>query len=306
MNHGGSAPGPVVVGVDGSAAALEAVRWAARDAARRHIPVRLVHAYTPAGLDYPSQQRSITQMREQGGAWLHVAAIVAAEAAPTVPVDTTLREGDPRVVLLDESRRAAVVVLSSRGLHGVSRLLLGSAGLALAIHGRCPVVVVRGAIADGGPVVVGVDGWPASAAAVQFAFQQASLHGTRLTAVRTWDEHTALRARLGIGTAGSMAVHDEERSTLIERVSGLATEFPDVPVDHIVVRGRPGRTLLEYGEHARLIVVGARGRSGFAGLLLGSTSQAVAQHGPCPVAIVRPEVMRMPSLLDSRHHATGR
>jgi nucleotide-binding universal stress UspA family protein len=271
---------PVVVGVDGSTSALEATRWAARDAIRLKVPLRLVHAFTIGGLDYPGRQLSLAQLREQGELRLRVATVAAAQEAPGIMTETALRQGDPRVVLLDESRRAAVVVLGSRGLSGVSRLIMGSVGLTLAVHGTSPVIVVRGSARERGPVVVGVDGWPDCAAPVRFAFTEAARYGTTLTAVRTW------RA---LGTADPVAVHEEQRAALISQMAELAQEFPQVPVEHIVVRGRPGRTLLDYGQHARMIVVGTRGRTGFAGLLLGSTSQTVVQHGTCPVAVVRSE-----------------
>jgi nucleotide-binding universal stress UspA family protein len=267
---------PVVVGVDGSTSALEATRWAARDAIRLNVPLRLVHAFTVGGLDYPSRPLSLFQLREQGELRLRVATVAATQAAPGILIETALRQGDRRVVLLDESRRAMLVVLGSRGLSGVSRLIMGSVGLTLTVHATSPVIVVRAPARARGPVVVGVDGWPASAAAARFAFTEATRYGTGLTAVRTWR------------TMGdSIAVREEERGTLISQIAELAGEFPHVPVEHIMVLGRPGCTLLDYGQHARMIVVGTRGSTGFAGLLLGSTSQAVVHHGTCPVAVVR-------------------
>lgn len=277
MSDSGS---PVVVGVDGSGSALEAARWAAREAVRLAVPVRLVHSYSGTGPGYPGRQLSHERLREQGELRLRAAAVAARESVPGVSVEKVLREGDARVVLLDESRRAALVVLGSRGLSGVSRLIMGSAGLTLAVHARCPVVVVRSPGYDRGPVVAGVDGWPACAAAVRFAFTEAARFGAGLTAVRTWRNP---------GPAGPMAVHEEERAQLIRQLSPLAHEFPRVPVEHVVLRGRPGRTLLEFGRHARMLVVGTRGHTGFAGLLLGSTSQALVQQGTCPVAVVRSE-----------------
>jgi nucleotide-binding universal stress UspA family protein len=271
---------PVVVGVDGSTSALAATRWAARDALRLRVPLRLVHAFTVGGVDYLSRQLSVLQLRDHGELRLRVASVAATQAAPGLMIETAVRQGDRRVVLLDESKRATLVVLGSRGLGGVSRLIMGSVGLTLAVHGTSPVIVVRGPARERGPVVVGVDGWPSCAAAVRFAFTEAARHGTGLTAVRTW------RA---LATADPIAVHEEERVALIRQLAEPAEDFPQVPVEHVVVRGRPGRTLLDYGKHARMIVVGTRGRTGFAGLLLGSTSQAVVQHGTCPVAVVRCE-----------------
>jgi nucleotide-binding universal stress UspA family protein len=70
------------------------------------------------------------------------------------------------------------------------------------------------------------------------------------------------------------------------RMSGWLEKYPDVAVEQLVVRERPIPVLL--GRRAGLLVVGSRGRGGFAGMLLGSTSQALIYHAPCPVAVVRP------------------
>lgn len=268
----------VVAGADGSASALAAARWAARDAGRLGLPLRLVHAYSVGGADYPGHELSLIQRREQGAQCLHEAELAAGRAAPEAEVTTALREGDVRAVLLDESRRARQIVLGSQGAHSVSRLIMGSAGLTLAVHGQCPVVIVREQARDSGPVVVGVDGWPDCAAAARFAFLEAAAYGTGVTVVRAW--HAP-------GAADTTAVHEQERTTLIRQLSRLAGEFREVPVEYIVVRGRAGQTLLDYGSHARLIVVGTRGHSGFARLLVGSTSQTVARQSTSPVAVIR-------------------
>ncbi|WP_051173814.1 universal stress protein [Amycolatopsis orientalis] len=288
-------PDPVVAGIDGSRSAVEAARWAATEARRRGLPLRLVHAYAPAGRDYPSLEVTAAEvreaMRETGIRRLDAAGRAAARAVPGLDVTTEMVEGDPRAVLVEESRRAALVVLGSRGLGKVGQVLLGSSGLALAAHGQCPFVIVREGDARPGPVLVGVDGWPSSAAAVRFAFQEASELKTSVTALRTWSELGPGRRearRLG----GSKVVHDSERRALAAEVSSVASEYPDVPFGCLVVRGRAGRALREYGERAGLIVVGTHGRSALAGMLLGSVSQGLTRRAPCPVAVVHSDTRK--------------
>ncbi|QXV56478.1 universal stress protein [Amycolatopsis sp. TNS106] len=287
---GDGRPNPVVAGMDGSRSAVEAARWAAGEALRRGLPLRLVSAYESAGRDYPTLEVTAAEvreaMRETAVRRLSGARKTAAEAAPGLAITTEVVEGDPKEVLVEESRRAALVVLGSRGFGSVGRFLLGSSGLALANHGQCPLVIVRDGDARPGPVLVGVDGWPASAAAVRFAFQEAAELRTSVTALRTWSELGAVQPgvrRLG----GSRVVHDSARRALAVEVSSVAHEYPDVPFGCVVVRGRAGKTLREYGERAGLIVVGTRGRSGFAGMLFGSVSQGLAGRAWCPVAVVR-------------------
>lgn len=274
----------VVVGVDGSVSALAAVRWAAREAGRTGDTVRPVHAYQlPAGSDEERELGEI-ERREQSRQWLHEAEIVAATTAPGVQVRLGLRAGDVRNVLLDEADRARQVVVGSRHAHGVDRLVVGSAGLALAMRGRCPVVVVHDRVPETGSVVVGLDGWPECAPAVRFAFLWASAQPTSLTAVRAWHAPA---------TADSARIHDRERRVLTEHLASLTAEFPQVPVEQVVLRGFAGEALLDYGAHARLLVVGGPGRTGFGRLLLGGTSMRVARHAPSPVAVIRSaEVVR--------------
>jgi len=287
---GGSRPSPVTAGIDGSGAAVEAARWAAAEARRRGVPLRLVYAYESSGRDYPTLEVTATEvreaMRETGIRHLDTAESAAARIAPGLEITTEVIEGEPRAVLVEESHRATLVVLGSRELGSMGRALLGSSEVALAADGGCPLVIVRDGDARSGPILVGVDGWPDSADAVRFAFQEASELGSSVTALRTWSE---LRpARPGVWRFGESAVvHEAERRALIVEVSSVARDYPDIPFGCLVVRGRPVKALREYGERASLIVVGTRGRSGVAGMLLGSVSQGLAGRAPCPVAVVR-------------------
>lgn len=288
----------IVVGVDGSQSSTDAVRWAARECARHKAPLRLVHGYflpAPANreeiLETPEIRRAF---QEQARRWLVEAEEAALAVAPGIAVDTDLRMDGPIPTLIAESAHARLVVLGSRGLGGFSGLLVGSTSSALAAHGHSPVVVVRGPAFEEGPVVVGVDGSPASEAAIAFAFETASTHGASLTAMLAWSDflvdsmyHTAPSA-LDWDAIGK----DYER-LLAERLAGWQEKYPDVAVERVVVRDRPAHALLRLAETARLVVVGSRGRGGFAGMLLGSTSQALVHHCPCPVAVVRnPEAGR--------------
>ena len=278
------ASAPIVAGVDGSGAALDAVRWAARDAARLGVPLRLVHACHHG--DRTADAFGLTapdigaELRARGAGHLRAAATVARVAEPGLRIESRLCEGDPRVVLRHEAQDAATVVLGHDGPGAFGGLAFGSCALALAVHGRCAVVVVRGRVTDQGDVVAGVDRGPESIAAARYAMQVAALFGTGVTALRTWTS-----------TVGDSAVrHEAARRELIEQMAPLAAEFPTVPVEYVVLRGRPGRTLLEFGEHARLLVVGTHGSGAVAGLIFGSTSQSLALRAPCPVAVVPVEL----------------
>ncbi|WNV87440.1 universal stress protein [Umezawaea sp. Da 62-37] len=284
---------PVVVGVDGSATALDAVLWAADDCARHHVPLLLVHCYSLPTRGYPDMlvdaQGLLTTLQDLGTQWLDEAAVAALAAAPGITVQTRSVMAPDISQLIDESAHARMVVVGSRGLGGFTGILLGSTAAALAAHAHSPTVVVRGTTTADGPVVVGVDGSPTSEAAIGFAFEAASVREAPLTAVLSWTDpllEDAVQATHF--TATEIEAVQEREILLAERLAGWQEKYPDVAVERIVVRDRPVRALLRIAEHARLLVVGSRGHGGFTGMLLGSTSQALVNHAPCPVAIVRP------------------
>ncbi|USX54475.1 universal stress protein [Lentzea sp. HUAS12] len=283
---------PVVVGVDGSSSALAAVRWAAEECARHHTRLRLVHGYSLPVRGYPEIIMTGNEIRraiqDQAHEWLTEATAAARAAAPGVEVVTEVVADSGTHLLIEESRAARLMVLGSTGLGNVTGLLVGSTALALASHGECPLVVVRGTAVPDGPVVVGVDGSPTSEAALAFAFEEASTRGCGLTAILCWQDfmvesaYSATRFTVDWGQ-----VEGEERRLLAQRLAGWQEKYPDVEVHRVVLRDRPVRALMRYGAEAQLVVVGSHGHGGFAGMLLGSTSQALVYNAPCPLAIVR-------------------
>ncbi len=285
---------PVVVGVDGSDAALRAVRWAAREARRRGTGLRLVHAcdlLTGRGARVVDWHALRTAMQDQGGVWLDRAREVAEQTVAGPHPEVVLEVTPPVPALVEKSADAAVLVLGNRGLGGFTGLLLGSTSVEVAGRAHCPVVVVRGedtSEGSGGPVVVGVDGTPVGEAAIAFAFAEASLHDADLVAVHAWSEMVFEAVVMGgAGTLDFAPLAERADETLAERLAGWQEKYPDVRVVREVVRDRPAPALLRRAEGAQLVVVGSRGRGGFRGLMLGSTGQHLLHHAPCPVAVVR-------------------
>lgn len=261
----------VVVGVDGSEQALAAVRAAAVAAGRRGVPLHVVHAFIwpylhvnvgPVDRDMPE-----TGLRHHAEDLLAEAVAEAGKAAPEVAVTTALIDGVAAPVLLAEALGAALLVLGDRGLGGVSGLIVGSVAVHAVAHADCPVLIVRGAEAAGGPVVVGADG---SERTMALAAEESTLRRTDLVAVLAWqDSESAARHRLGAYLAGWPERH------------------PGVVLRPELVRGNPKHVLIERSRTAQLVVLGARGRDTFKGLVLGSVSQALVYHSACPVAVVR-------------------
>lgn len=287
---------PVVVGVDGSATALLAVRWAAARAARDGLPLRIVHAYQlPAG--FPSgvtEEESILHvLRGQGRRWLDEARVLAEATVPGLDVNTELAAMATATGLVHESETGSVLVVGNRGHGALTGLLLGSTSLALAGHARCPVVLVRNG-ADGspytGPVVVGVDGTEASEPALAFAFGEAAAEGTSLVAVYAYTESVFEEAlAAGDGPLNWTLQREIAETALAERLAGWADKYPQVHVEREVVHDRATRALRRCAQTARLLVVGRRGQGGFRGFVLGSTSLQLLHQVSCPVAVVRTE-----------------
>ncbi|MBO0893152.1 MAG: universal stress protein [Acidimicrobiales bacterium] len=132
-----------------------------------------------------------------------------------------------------------------------------------------------------GRIVVGVDGSAGSRAALEFAIKEASLRGARVDAVISW--HIPVMA-MEAGVASNFDPEGWARSTLEDELA--AVPAGDVHVEGRVARGHPSVALLEAASGADLLVVGTRGRGGFAGLLLGSVSQHCVANAPCPVVVV--------------------
>lgn len=287
---------PIMAGIDGREASLRAVRWAAHTAARYGAPLHLAHAAgfpdLYVGTTVPPPDEVLSRLREQGWAWLRAASAVARQAGAT-DVHARFETDPPIPFLIGASRTARMIVLGSSGRTGLVGMLVGSTTLALVSHAHCPVVSVRGdypevAADDRRPVVVGVDGSPLSERAIDVAFEEASFRDVDLIAVHTWSDSD--------GTVFSESrmyfdwepMRESAERLLAQRLAGRRETYPDVDVTRVVVRDRPRHELLEWSEKAQLVVVGSRGRGGFRGMLLGSTSQALVHHACCPVMIVRP------------------
>ncbi|MFC3501966.1 universal stress protein [Micromonospora krabiensis] len=283
---------PVVVGVDGSAAALDAVRVAAREAGLRSRPLRVVHAFAWPLVAAPLGPAPFTPptagLRGQAEEYVAEAVAEAGKIAPEVPVSGVVVDGAPTSVLLDEARAAALVVLGQRGLGGFAGLLVGSVTVQVSARAGCPVLVVRGEARADGPVVVGVDGSDLSAEAVGFAFEEAARRSAPLVAVHAWLYPAPLAPGDLVPLVYDLAELDaEEHRVLAESLAGWAQRYPEVPVRRRLVRGSPAQALVEESRTAQLVVVGAHGRGALGGLLLGSVSHTVLHHAHSPLAVVR-------------------
>ena len=140
-------------------------------------------------------------------------------------------------------------------------------------------------------IIVGVDGSECARAALERAVHEAALRGARLRVVCAWEIPAGVYAGEGFGgeldplTLDSLRKHAEE--IVREAVAKAKGVQPSLECNGEIVEGQPAQVLLHEATDADLIVVGNRGRGGFKSLLLGSVSQQVVHHAPCPVLVVR-------------------
>ncbi|MFF4615527.1 universal stress protein [Nonomuraea jabiensis] len=265
----------ILVGVDGSQAGLEAVGWAAREAALREVSLMVAHAMPKWAYETETDRYAEVArwLREGGKSVLAAAEQRARREQPKIIVETTFLADDPRAALITAAEEAELLVVGSHGIGGFRGMLVGSVAHGVAGHAPCDVVVVRGLpTPPRGEIVVGIDGSPASARVLEFAFAEARLRGARLRAV-----HATSYAQPG------RAALDE----VSEMTWPSAGWHPDVAVVEEVVHGHPVEALRQAAGGADLLVVGSHGHSTFAGMILGSVSQELLQQSPCPLVLVR-------------------
>lgn len=295
----------VVVGIDGSDISLAAFAHGAWEAHQRALPLYLVYCY-----DVPSAFTALTLSADRERELVEACAQRLTDLAeqvraayPELEVHTAVVAGHPGACLVRASQHAALVVVGSRGLGGFKGLLLGSVSSQLTAHAATPVVVVRpdaGDVASVGtsprprPVVVGIDGMPESAAAIDFAFQEAQARGARVIAVYAWWllpvsglQPEGFR-RYEPPTEEDLAEAEEAvRRMLAEATAAARADFPDVEVTLQPARAlNPVMALLDASRDAGLLVVSRHSSNPLTRVLFSAVGDVAAREAACPVAVV--------------------
>ncbi|MFF8428003.1 universal stress protein [Streptomyces sp. NPDC016566] len=282
---------PITAGVDGTEESLAALDWAGREAVRRGLPLRVVHAWR-----FHEGLHAADRDTQHGWVSEGVSDAVRAFAArhPELRTSVDVVEGGAVEALVAAAAEAEMVVLGSRGHGTVVGFLLGSVGQQVIAATDRPVVLVRAgndpaAEAAGRDVVVGQQGGPEdSAAALRFAFETAAARGATVRAVRAWTVPPVFAY-----SPGSLKLLDEagglepyERKALSEALQPWRERFPQVPVAEQIEMGSAGQVLLSVAARAQLMVVGRRAHHTAVGARIGSVAHGVLHHADCPVAVV--------------------
>jgi nucleotide-binding universal stress UspA family protein len=290
----------ILVGYDGSAHSVRALDWAMLEANRHNAPL-VICAAVPQGAPDPRLYGDWVPDDEQltaAEAHLDSARNRVADAMPDLPVICTTAVDQPARALVNSADRAEMVVVGSRGHGGLASMLVGSVSLYVATHAPCPVVVVP-AHDESEPaqprdlVVVGYDGSAQAEAAMEFAVTEAALRSAELEVVYSWRD-----PYLWPGYAAPHLVpipqpevlqqrEKQARDLLVQAIEPWAAKYPDLQVAPSLTHELPAAFLVGRSASADLLVVGSHGHGAFAGMLLGSVSNAVTHAARCPVAVIR-------------------
>ena len=259
----------------------------------RHIGLTVVHVSEPpavwsaAPIPAVIYQRHDEEVRKAVADAIKIAEDSVQEG--NLPeIDSELLRAAPVPTLIDLSKDAYMMVVGCRGQDALQRTLLGSVSTGLIHHAHCPVAVIHdeAPILLGPsqlPVLVGIDGSPASELATAIAFDEATRRNVGLVALHAWSDLDESEWP-GVDWPATQSIAEE---VLAERLAGWQEQYPDVEVIRTVVQAQPARRLVEESKGAQLVVVGSRGRGGFAGMLVGSVGETVAQMAPVPVIVAR-------------------
>ena len=297
-------PTGIVVGIDGSEQSHCALIWAAREAKLRNVPLHLVTAYTvpifaASGLDGGYATVDDDVIRQGAEAVLRESAAKVAHL--DIQMDARVENGDAAGVLLELSETAQLLVFGSRGRGGFIGRLLGSVSAALPAHAKCPTVTVPLSCAprlgeapdvEGARrkvekvVTVGVDGSDQARYAVLLAAEQAERNGSTLRIICAVQPYTGSLAWMP-APVDREALFAEIQVQLDAGQKWLQHHFPALPIQMDLLEGSAVEALVDASETSELVVMGTRGRGGFAGMMLGSTTDGVRHHAKGPIMVVR-------------------
>ena len=292
------ASGAVLAAVHGSPVDASVVDWAADEAVRLGVPLRLVSVVDPGFQLMPyealvSATPSLSGQLEEGARVLLDDATGRARARhPGLDVAVAVTWGSPAAAVLDLARAARRLVVGASAKSRLERALLGSVALPVVAHASCPTVVVPAGTRIGPlrRLVVGVDGSEASGRAVALALETAEAAGAAVSCVVGW--HVEVQDGIVVTERGSdrwAAVEERHAARAHRVVDPVSAHWPDVEVEVVVHHGPPSKVLIDAAAQleADAVVVGSRGLGGFRGLLLGSVSRRVIEHAGRVVIVAR-------------------
>ena len=281
----------IIVGVDESDGAAEALRWALREARLRGWSLTAVMAW--GFLDQYQGRDPFAPHYDQREALaaLDEAVVRAVGETAAASVERRVECELAPTALVTAANEANLLVVGARGIGGFQALSMGSVSQHCLHHAPCPVAIVRPPEAQAKHtterIVVGVDGSGPSRLALRWALDEASLRQAAVEVVHAWSSPLATAPPFVVVPFDPRGLEQAARQQLDALVDSVDGTGQPIPVKRILANGSAGGAILNVAKGADLIVMGARGLGGFLGLLLGSVSQQVAHHARCPLVVVR-------------------
>ena len=290
---------PVIVGLDGSKTDVVSFAAAAAEAARRGTTLLAVHAWliTDDHLPLEGGVRVDPTIEVRLGRELEKAVHDMTAGTGLEQVETRVLYGYAGDVLCRLSEQAELLVLAGHGKGAWRGMLLGSVSQYVVEHASCPVMIVHGVAAGlGGRVVVGVDGSPASLAALCWADRLAVSRRAVLTAVHAGGpslERALFPEPTSVATLG--AWEEQARRALNGWLDSALPASRPKAVKTVVNPGSATAALLEQVDEHDVLVVGRRGTGGFPGLHLGSVARRIVSQAPGAVVVIPPGWSQAPA-----------
>ncbi|MDD4866821.1 MAG: universal stress protein [Mycobacterium sp.] len=266
----------IVVGVDGSQAAINAAKWAIPEALSRNIPLRLVHAVPQRPADTGVSDQTLDV--EYAETSLRAADAALQAMGEPVKVECDIVHESPERALIGQSRHAAMVCVGSVGIGRIARKVLGSTAEALARHAYCPVAIIRcesEAVESGsGYVAVVVDDSPADDSVLEHGFRVARLRQASILAMGVW--------RRGVG---EIPYRQLER-----RLGPWVARYPEIHVQPAAARRGAAEFLAHARESAQLAVqlaVVGGGDADKVAKMIGPSTRHIPGRAGCSVLVAR-------------------
>ncbi|MFE7430326.1 MULTISPECIES: universal stress protein [unclassified Streptomyces] len=284
----------VTVGLDGSPESLAAARWAADEAERRRLTLRLLHAW-PLLVPEPTRVPAEMDQNYWARRIVHNTRAELQAHHPGLSVVGSLVADDAENALLRAASESEMVVLGSRGLAPVESYFLGDISLPVVSRAERPVVLVRAGADEDVPgprrvvmsgVVVAVGPHGPCDDLLEFAFASAAAHGLPLRAVHGRSLPVDAYVPWGVDHDVTDALARDARKLLGQSLHPWRDRFPTVEVVESAVLASPAKAVVRAAEGADLLVVGRRRHHRPLAPHLGPVAQAAVHHARCPVAVV--------------------
>jgi nucleotide-binding universal stress UspA family protein len=285
----------IIVGVDESAGAASALQWAVAEGTQRGWPVEAVLAWGLLNQHHTEAKAPFDPDYTAAKAAAALDHFVRA-AVGDAEVEQRVVNDLPARALLDVAAAddVSLLVVGGRAMGGVRAALLGSVSYECLHRSQRPIAVVRAGMdlhrtEPGAPqhVVVGVDGSGEALAALAWAVEDAAAKRARVEVVHAWHVPYVGTDMYGATLAIDPSPFEDAARQLVETaLDSVDTTGLVHSLSSTVTHGGAATAVLTAGKDADLIVMGSRGLGGFGGLLLGSATNQVVHHAPCPVVVI--------------------